>query len=125
MDDVRAEKEDFDTVTPLTWFDNYQQLAKVFINPDLTDRELLGNAAMGCAGEAGEVADLVKKHLYHGHPLDREALAKELGDVLWYVALGCTVMGVPMSEVAGMNIRKLSARYPEGFSCERSLHREC
>lgn len=125
MDDVRAEEKNFNAVGLDFRFNEYQSAAQYFINADLAGTELLGNAAMGVAGEAGEVADLVKKHLYHGHPLAREELVKELGDVLWYVALGCTVLKVPLSEVAAMNIRKLSARYPDGFSRERSLHRDC
>lgn len=124
MDDVRAEKEVCDSVRRVRLIDEYQAMAERFVNRDLSERDLVGSVAMGVAGEAGEVADAIKKVLYHGHPLDRLNLENELGDVLWYVALGCTVLGVPMSEVASMNIRKLSARYPEGFSCERSLNRE-
>lgn len=45
--------------------------------------------ALGLAGEAGEVVDLLKKSWGHGHPLDVEKLKKELGDTFWYVvALG-------------------------------------
>lgn len=125
MDDVRSEKEVYDSVRQVRLIDEYQAMAERFVNHALSERDLLSSAAMGVAGEAGEVADAVKKVLYHGHPLNRFELEKELGDVLWYVALCCTVLGVPMSEVAATNIRKLSARYPDGFSCERSLHREC
>lgn len=42
---------------------------------------------LGLCGEAGEVADIVKKHLGHGHPLDRDKLIEELGDLLWYCAV--------------------------------------
>ncbi len=79
---------------------------------------------LGVAGEAGEVADLLKKHLGHGHPLDRERLVSELGDVLWYVATLATTIGASLSEVADVNITKLTARYPDGFSSERSQKRE-
>lgn len=125
MDDVHTEEEGFDSVGSDLFLNEYQHLAEKFVNQSLDFRGLLGNMAMGVAGEAGEVVDLVKKHLYHGHPLDMESLEDELGDVLWYVALGCTVLGVDFSGVAFRNLRKLSARYPEGFSCERSLCREC
>ena len=67
--------------------------------------------------------DLVKKHLSQGHPLDLEALAKELGDVAWYLAETAYVLGYPLEEIFRMNLEKLSARYPDGFSTERSLHR--
>jgi NTP pyrophosphatase (non-canonical NTP hydrolase) len=79
--------------------------------------------ALGIAGEAGEVADLVKKHVGHGHPLDREKLAKELGDVLWYVAGLATEIGVSLESVARGNLEKLAKRYPNGFSPEASMAR--
>ena len=52
----------------------------------------LANCAMGLAGEAGECTDIIKKHLFHDHELDREHLAKELGDVAWYLAV-CADVG--------------------------------
>ncbi len=79
--------------------------------------------ALGVAGEAGEVADLIKKHVGHGHQLDKDKLVKELGDVLYYVATLADAVGVPLSEVAAKNIAKLRVRYPDGFSTERSLNR--
>lgn len=79
--------------------------------------------ALGVAGEAGEVADLMKKHLFHGHPLDKAMAAKELGDVLWYVAVLSRRLGFSLSEVAEMNVEKLMRRYPSGFSTEGSIIR--
>lgn len=84
----------------------------------------LENAAMGLAGEAGECVDIIKKHLFHDHELDLEKLKYELGDVLWYVALMCTVTGISMGDVMFANISKLQNRYPDGFDPERSKHRE-
>lgn len=70
-------------------FNEYQAEAMKTANSDkLTLNEMLTNAALGLNGEAGEFADLVKKHLFQGHCLDREKLIKELGDCLWYVSLG-------------------------------------
>lgn len=57
----------------------YQKLAMVTLNPDLSKRDVLINGVMGLCGEAGEAIDLVKKHLAQGHELDREGLIKELG----------------------------------------------
>ncbi len=84
--------------------------------------ELL-NGALGLTGEAGEVADMIKKHIFHGHDLDKGALIKEIGDVCWYVALLCTSIGVDMASVMERNIEKLKTRYPEGFSSEASINR--
>ena len=83
----------------------------------------LANCAMGLAGEAGECTDIIKKHLFHGHELDREHLAKELGDVAWYIAVGAEVIGYDLETVLQMNVDKLRARYPTGFSTDRSLYR--
>jgi len=79
--------------------------------------------ALGIAGEAGEVADLVKKELGHGHPRNSEKMAKELGDVLWYVAALAEEYGYSLSAVATMNIEKLKARYPQGFTVDGSINR--
>ena len=99
----------------------YQNLAMRTAKPECRK---LSNVGLGLAGEAGEVADEIKKHLYHGHPLNKEKLVKELGDVCWYAALAATVLGVSLEDVMLMNIKKLKARYPEGFDPEKSLHRK-
>lgn len=78
---------------------------------------------LGIAGEAGEVADLIKKEVGHGHPENREKVLKELGDVLWYVAAIASVYELRLSDIADANIEKLKKRYPEGFSTERSINR--
>ena len=83
----------------------------------------VSNVALGLAGESGEVADAVKKYLHQGHPLDREAVLQELGDVAWYVALGATTMGVDLESILQANVDKLLNRYPDGFDPERSMHR--
>lgn len=86
--------------------------------------DLLGLGAMGLAGEAGEVVDLIKKHKYHGVPLNREKLIKELGDVRWYFEAICSVIGVSMEEIEQQNIEKLRARYPNGFNTADSIARK-
>lgn len=83
----------------------------------------LNCAAMGLAGEAGEFCDEVKKVQHHGKTLDPERLKNELGDVLWYVAHTCNVMGWSLEDVARANIEKLWKRYPNGFSTEAALAR--
>ena len=106
-------------------FDDYQAGAERTANRkdvDTVDKRL-ANFALGLAGEAGEAADLVKKYLFHGHPLDRDKIKKELGDVLWYVATMASTLGLQLEDVAQGNLDKLRARYPEGFSVERSVSR--
>lgn len=95
-------------------FDAYQENAKRTAQ-GMEDPQMLANWGLGLAGEAGEVIEVIKKHLYHGKDLDKSALIKELGDVLWYVAAICSQVGIDLEDVAERNVDKLSARYPNGF----------
>lgn len=81
------------------------------------------NACLGLAGEAGETLDMVKKWVFHEKELDVEHLKKELGDVMWYMALMCESFGFDLDEILQMNVDKLKARYPEGFDTVRANHR--
>jgi NTP pyrophosphatase (non-canonical NTP hydrolase) len=99
----------------------YQELASRTANEH--DGELV-NYGLGIAGESGEVADIIKKHMVHGHDLNKQELLKELGDVLWYVSNIARISGLPLELVAQTNINKLKRRYPEGFSTERSVNRD-
>jgi NTP pyrophosphatase (non-canonical NTP hydrolase) len=82
-------------------------------------------AAMGMCGEAGEASELVKKYAYHDHAIDTEHLARELGDVLWYVSYMAHLFGYPLGKIMAMNQEKLAKRYPDGkFDAERSRNRE-
>ena len=101
----------------------YQKLAMVTLNKKLDKKEILTNSVMGLCGESGEAIDLVKKHLFHGHELDRDALIKELGDVAWYLAEAAEALEIPLEEILERNIEKLKKRYPEGFSEEKSINR--
>lgn len=104
---------------------DYQEAALRTANREkLSDKELLTNGVLGLSGESGECADLVKKHLFQGHELDAEKLANELGDVAWYLALASYAIGYSLEAVLQMNVDKLRKRYPDGFSAERSIHRE-
>ena len=82
-------------------------------------------AALGMCGEAGEASELVKKYAYHGHTIDTEHLARELGDVLWYVSYMAHLFGYPLGKIMAMNQEKLAKRYPDGhFDADRSRNRE-
>lgn len=88
------------------------------------EADLLVEGVMGLNGEAGECIDLVKKHLFQGKSLDKEHLAKELGDVAWYLAVTAQALGYDLETIFKMNIAKLEARYPNGFEAEKSEHRK-
>lgn len=101
----------------------YQTLANVTRNKNIGYNEALTNYGLGIAGEAGEVADIIKKNVFHGHDLDKNNIVKELGDVLWYVATLASTIEVSLEDIACKNVDKLRARYPEGFNKDRSINR--
>lgn len=91
-------------------------------NIELTNENLtLGG--LGISGEAGEVTDIIKKVVFHNHPMDKEKIALELGDVLWYITYLGSVIGIPLEKIGEMNIEKLKNRYPKGFSSDDSVNR--
>lgn len=100
----------------------YQEAAQRTSNTHTSDAKI-ENGLFGLAGEVGELCDLWKKHRFQGHGFDRGHMISELGDVLWYVVELACGLGVSLDVVAHTNIIKLKARYPEGFSPEKSMHR--
>ncbi|AAK94361.1 MazG-like pyrophosphatase [Myxococcus phage Mx8] len=108
-------------------FEQYQQAALRTANiggPSEPFNHLkLESDCLGLTGEAGEVADHVKKFVGHGHDLDVEKVKKELGDVLWYVAVIAARLDLDLGDVAAANVEKLRKRYPDGFSTEASKAR--
>lgn len=84
----------------------------------------LENGLMGLNGEAGEAIDIFKKFFFQGHDFDREHLAKELGDVAWYLAVSAAALDYSLEDIFKMNVEKLRARYPDGFNPELSKNRE-
>ena len=102
----------------------YQKLAMTTLNPELNKKDVLINGVMGLCGESGEAIDIVKKWLAQGHELDKQKLAKELGDIAWYLAETATALDLDLEEVFAANIEKLRKRYPEGFDSQRSIQRE-
>ncbi|MEB9339164.1 nucleoside triphosphate pyrophosphohydrolase family protein [Bacillus cereus] len=114
--------------------DQYQEAALRTwnTNQDFGGRVL--NAALGLSGESGEVADIVKKAIFHGHGFDpahcpgeeegnTHKIALELGDILYYISIMSHEMGYTLEDIAQMNIAKLAKRYPNGFSREASQAR--
>ena len=98
-------------------FDEYQREARTTAQyPDMGKN--IYYPTLGLAGEAGEVAEKIKKLMRDDHgvltPERRAGLKKELGDVLWYVAALCSELGLGMGEVAELNIAKLRDRKDRG-----------
>lgn len=102
---------------------DYQELSKRTL-PKTTKSEDISNYTLGLTGESGEVADLIKKGLFHGHRIDESDLKDELGDVLHYLAGLATLCNIKLEDVAKGNIDKLKKRYPNGFSEYDSINRK-
>ena len=82
------------------------------INPSL-----LMTGAIGIASEGGEFAEIVKKCIFQGKPMDDETVfhcKRELGDIMWYWINSCRALGLDPNEVVAENVNKLKARYPGG-----------
>ncbi len=104
-------------------FDEYQEESRRTRNPLLAGWAISMEAALGLAGETGEVVDLIKKHQCQGHDLDVSGLIEEMGDVLWYLSEMADYLGVSLDDVAAGNVKKLRIRYPNGFTAEQSRER--
>lgn len=107
-------------------YDGYamNRLSSNVMSATFYETAALLNGVLGLTGEAGEVSDLIKKGIFHEKGIDRVHLEKELGDVMWYIALICHTCGFNLDEIMQMNIDKLKARYPEGFDADRANNRE-
>ena len=101
----------------------YQKLALTTLNPALNKKDVLINGVMGLCGDSGEAIDIVKKWLAQGHELDKDKLAKELGDICWYLAETATALDLSLEDIMAANIEKLKKRYPDGFDADRSINR--
>lgn len=102
----------------------YQKLAMLTLNKELDKKDILINSVMGLCGESGEAIDIVKKWLAQGHDLDKYHLAKELGDIAWYLAEAATALDLSLEDILQANLDKLKKRYPQGFDKNNSIHRK-
>jgi NTP pyrophosphatase (non-canonical NTP hydrolase) len=97
--------------------DEYQHLALRTAAPKDKKNELF-HLVLGLAGEAGEISEKFKKWVRDEasdeDKLDRADLAKELGDVLWYVSTLADYLGLNLDDVAKANIEKLASRQKRG-----------
>ena len=91
--------------------DDYQDSAANFCLPQSQNVTYL---TLGLVGEAGEVAEKVKKWMRDGTELDEDALAREVGDVLWYISNLSLQIGFTLEEIAEINLKKLGSRKNRG-----------
>jgi len=103
-------------------FNEYQKLAMRTASGD-SKQNLILNGVMGLCGESGECIDIVKKHMFQGHELDKQKLLDEASDCLWYLAEIAAGLEVTLDEIACHNVEKLKKRYPDGFDSDKSINR--
>ena len=108
---------------PMT-INGYQQMALRTESPTTNETDRILQGAMGLCGESGEYIDILKKYMFQGHELDKKHMAKELGDIAWYLAVSADAIDYDLETIFQMNIDKLKARYPEGFETNKSTHRK-
>ena len=74
------------------------------------------HAAIGIAGEAGELVDAVKKNWVYNKPLDSDNVIEECGDILFYVQAMLNTFGLTLQDAIMVNVEKLRKRYPDGYT---------
>lgn len=99
-------------------FDEYQKQALTTVLSTGDEFKDLLHWVLGLNGEAGEVAEKLKKIIRDKQGVvsadDKVELAKELGDVLWYIAVFANDLGVSLDDIAAQNLAKLSSRKDRG-----------
>jgi NTP pyrophosphatase (non-canonical NTP hydrolase) len=101
----------------------YQRLSTRTMPTNLSQAETIAMLGLGIAGEAGEVVEIVKKDIFHGHMRDKKETEKEIGDLMFYIVNLATLYDLSMENILELNIEKLKIRYPNGFSTEDSIRR--
>ena len=129
--EVTAHREFVNSVTSETTVDSDLFMDRLvgFQDGDAewTEPQRLLTGAIGICSEGGELLDLVKKILFQGKeptPELREKIKLELGDVMWYVQQVLIWSGWTLEEVLAENTKKLTGRFPEGFSVDKSENRK-
>lgn len=117
---AKIQDKEFHSTKAIT-FDEYEAELSKSSPPLATDEEGITLCVYGLMGELGEVCEPLKKHFYHGMPIDIVHIQKEIGDVLWYLTRlnsyleSYSKTGITMGDVAAYNLEKLRKRYPNGF----------
>ena len=101
----------------------FQRVSTRTLNKELSKEQQVSNMIFGSNGELGEVTDILKKHLYQGHRIDKQHLAEEIGDTLFYIVNLCTIYNLDVEDILQANVDKLKKRFPNGFESNRSINR--
>lgn len=102
----------------------YNEFVRNQMNKELEGNDKMHVCIYGIFGEMGEVVELLKKHYFQKHSLDKKEVIKEMGDVLFYFVELCNQMDVDIEYLMEENIKKLKERYPNGFKPKDSIERK-
>jgi NTP pyrophosphatase (non-canonical NTP hydrolase) len=82
------------------------------------------HSIIGINTESGELSDIVKKYIFYGKDFDIANFKEELGDLLWYIAIGANACDTTIKQLMEENIDKLKKRYPSKFTEKDALERK-
>ena len=103
--------------------DSLRTESTVFNIESKGDQRLL-HAALGLQTESAEFSDALKKHVFYGTKLDVVNLKEELGDMMWYMAIACDVLGTSFEKEQERVVNKLKTRYPDKFTKDKASTRD-
>lgn len=101
----------------------YQNKSYIAIQPHVDLKDEILNWSIGLSEEVGEVMNHIKHSCWGNEPVDKVEIAKELGDVLWYLSALSTTFGLNLDIIAQLNYEKLNHRFGKDFSVEKSQNR--
>lgn len=101
----------------------YKEFVAALAKPMGSHKNDLMHMAVGICGEAGELADAIKKHWVYGRELDSTNVIEELGDLLFYIQGMANFMGVDIEVIRQFNVNKLAKRYPTGYTDAAAIAR--
>lgn len=107
-------------------FNAYQEMTtKTFKThrPLTAEEAALIDWTLGLGGEVGEVTEIIKHHIFHEESLDKMKLAKEIGDVLWYLSALSKVCEIDLESIAKLNVSKLAHRHGQKYGHDTSAVR--
>lgn len=101
----------------------YQKRAYIAIQPHTDKKDEILNWSTGLSEEVGEVMNHIKHFCWGHEELNDVEIAKEIGDVMWYLSALCTALNLDFETVATLNLRKLEHRFGGVFTEEKSKAR--
>lgn len=102
---------------------DYSEFVAALAKPMGSPKNDLMHMAIGICGEAGELADAIKKHWAYGKELDSTNVIEELGDLLFYIQGMANLIGVNIEVIRQLNVNKLAKRYPTGYTDAAAIAR--